>query len=62
LTYALARNITAVILVLTLVAQSARLLVGVVHENFANQVKWDELGFQLNTSSPYIQGVRFDFL
>jgi hypothetical protein len=62
LTYALARNITAVILVLALIAQSTRLLLGVVHESFANQVKWDELGFQINTSSPYIYVVGFDFL
>ena len=62
MTYALARNITAVTLVLALVAQSTRLLLGVVHESFDNQVKWDELGFQINTSTPFIYGVGFSFL
>src|ERR1700722_2700442 len=54
LTFALWRNITAVLLVLALFAQSIRLFTNVVHETFANQVTWDQLGFQINTSVPYL--------
>jgi len=52
LTFALWRNITAVLLVLALFAQSIRLFTNVVHETFANQVTWDQLGFQITTSVP----------
>jgi hypothetical protein len=62
LTYALVRNITAVILVSTLVVQSIGFFLGVIFEEFSNQVKWDELGFRINGSLPYLYYVWSDFL
>jgi RPA family protein len=46
--FALWRNITAVLLVLILVAQSVRLVVGVVHDKFGINETWDSL--RLNIS------------
>ena len=46
--FALWRNISAVLLVLILVAQSIRLVVGVVHDTFGIQETWDSLGVNLH--------------
>jgi hypothetical protein len=46
--FALWRNITALLLVLILVAQSVRLVVGVVHDRFVINQTWDSLGVDLD--------------
>ena len=59
--YALWRNITAVILVLLLVARSVQLFYGVIYENFSIQETWDELEFDMNTMIPCLCYVSPNF-
>jgi hypothetical protein len=45
--FALSRNISAVLLVLILAAQSIRLVLGVVHDKFSIQETWDSRSVNL---------------
>ena len=54
LTFALWRNITAVILVLALVGQSVLLFYNVIYEKFGVQEMWDKLGMDITQTRPIL--------
>ena len=54
LTFALFRNVTAVILVLALVGQSVLLFRNVIYEKFVVQEMWEKLGINITQTRPIL--------